>query len=47
MRRQPHGAAEDLGWVFGVAGYVEETMLDTPLAAEPEGNSVAGQRDLR
>lgn len=43
MRREPHCTAEDFGGVGGIAGYVEEAVLDSPAAAEREGDAIAGQ----
>jgi hypothetical protein len=38
----PHCAAEDFGGVGGVAGDVEEAVADAPVAAEGEGDAIAG-----
>lgn len=42
----PHCAAEDFGGVGGVAGDVEEAVLDTPVAAEGERDAIASKGDL-
>jgi hypothetical protein len=42
----PHCATEDFGGVGGVARDVKEAVLDAPVAAEGEGDAVAGEGDL-
>jgi hypothetical protein len=46
VRGHPHCAAEDLGRVRCVARDMEEAVLDSPVAAEGEGDAVACERDL-